>query len=120
MFREQCSVCHTLGGVNAVDELTQSWSTEQMRLNIAQLQQTKPFMPPFAGTAIEVESLVQFLSWTHQGNPDVWPVTSTQEDFGAISARIQGYLDDAGTEPADATSRHNALRELANKRWKDR
>ena len=27
-------------------------------------------MPPFAGTALEVEALVQFLSWNHQDNPD--------------------------------------------------
>lgn len=120
VFREQCSVCHTLGGVNAVDELTHSWSIEQMRLNIAQLQLTKPFMPPFAGTAREVEALVQFLSWIHQGNPDVWPMTSTQDDFGTIIARIQGYLDVAGTEPADASARHKALQELANKRWNGR
>jgi hypothetical protein len=120
VFREQCSVCHTLGGVNAVDELTHSWSIEQMRLNIAQLQQTKPFMPPFAGTALEVEALVQFLYWHHRDNPDVWPMTTTQDDFGEITARIQGYLDEAGTEPADATVRHKALQELANKRWKGR
>jgi mono/diheme cytochrome c family protein len=120
VFREQCSVCHTLGGVNAVDELTHSWSIEQMRLNIAQLQLTKPFMPPFAGTAEEVESLVQFLSWNHQGNPDAWPMTSTQDDFSEIVARIQSYLDEAGTEPADAETRHRALQELANKRWKGR
>jgi mono/diheme cytochrome c family protein len=120
VFREQCSVCHTLGGVNAVDELTHSWSIEQMRLNIAQLQLTKPFMPPFAGTAEEVEALVQFLSWNHQGNPDSWSMTSTQDDFVAIVARIQGYLDEAGTEPADAETRHRALQELANKRWKGR
>ncbi len=120
VFREQCSVCHTLGGVNAVDELTQTWSLEQMRLNIAQLQKTKPFMPPFAGTAIEVEALVQFLSWHHQGNPDSWPMSSTLADFSTVTARIQGYLDEAGTEPADAAERHKALQELANKRWKGR
>lgn len=120
VFREQCSVCHTLGGANAVDDLTSSWSTEQMRLNIAQLQQTKPFMPPFAGTAEEVESLVQFLSWHHQGNPDVWPMTNSQDDSDAIVSRIQTYLDVAGTEPADSTSRHQALKELSNQRWKGR
>ncbi len=47
-------------------------------------------------------------------------MTSTEDDFGAIAARIQGYLDEAGTEPADATARHKALQELANKRWKGR
>ena len=32
-------------------------------MNIAKLQRTKPFMPPFAGNAEEVEALVQWLRW---------------------------------------------------------
>ena len=120
VFREQCSVCHTLGGANAVDDLTNSWSTEQMRLNIAQLQHTKPFMPPFAGTAEEVEALVQFLSWNHLRHPDEFPMTNKQDDSDAILSRIQTYLDAAGTEPADATLRYQALKKLANERWKGR
>ncbi len=118
VFREQCSVCHTLNGVNALSELTHLWSMDQMRLNIAQLQQTKPFMPPFAGTAAEVEAIVQFLSWNHAGNPDTWPVSSNQQDFDETRSRIQIWLDEAGTEPADAVTRHKALQELSNKRWK--
>ena len=55
VFRAQCSVCHTLEGINAVVELAAGWSLDQRRLNIAQLQRTKPFMPPFAGTPAELE-----------------------------------------------------------------
>lgn len=113
VFRDQCSVCHTIGGVNALDDLTSSWSLEQMRLNIAQLQQTKPFMPPFAGTADEVESIVQFLAWHHLKSPDKYTATNSQSDYDAIKARIQSYLDDAGTEPADIRARHRSLRERA-------
>ncbi len=120
VFRDQCSVCHTIGGANAVDDLTSTWSPEQMRLNIAQLQKTKPFMPPFAGTAEEVEALVQFLIWHHQGNPDDWPISILDEEGRRAISRIQGYLDEAGTEPADAEVRHKALQEISNRRWKGR
>lgn len=111
VFREQCSVCHTIGGVNAVDELTSSWSVEQMRLNIAQLQRTKPFMPPFAGTAEEVESIVQFLAWQHHGNPADFASTSDGPSFDTLKSRIQSYLDEAGTEPAELFLRQRALRD---------
>lgn len=49
-YRFQCSVCHTVSGVNGLTHLTGSWSIDQKRMNIAKLQFTKPFMPPFAGT----------------------------------------------------------------------
>ncbi len=51
VYRFQCSVCHTYDGANGLLELTGTWTLDQKRLNIAQLQRTKPFMPPFAGTA---------------------------------------------------------------------
>ena len=117
VFREQCSVCHTLGGANALDELTNSWSLEQMRLNIAQLQQTKAFMPPFAGTAEEVEALVQFLVWNHADHPDSQHMTSDNDDYKGTLARIQTYLDEAGTEPAEPHVRLKALQDRANQRW---
>lgn len=116
VFREQCSVCHTLGGMNAVDELTATWSTEQMRINIAQLQMTKPFMPPFAGTAQEVEALVQLLRWIHQGRPSELPPEVSPSQRAETQARIQAYLDEAGTEPADPHARLKALRDRANSR----
>ena len=40
-----------------------------MRLNIAQLQRTKPFMPPFAGNAADVEALAQWLRWQANHRP---------------------------------------------------
>ena len=66
-FRNLCSVCHTVDGANGLMHLTGTWSAEQMRLNIAKLQRTKPFMPPFAGNAEEVEALVQWLRWNTHG-----------------------------------------------------
>lgn len=98
VFRRQCAVCHTMEGSNAVLHLTESWDTDQMRMNIAKLQQTKPFMPPFAGTARELESLVQYIEWVKFKRPLDW---TDKLDEASVS-RIQQWLDEAGTEPAQA------------------
>jgi hypothetical protein len=64
-------------------------------MNIAHLQHTKPFMPPFAGTAQELESLVQFLNWTTAGSPADWPAAADSQRI----ERIQAWLDESGVEP---------------------
>jgi hypothetical protein len=93
VFRTQCSVCHTLDGANGLLPLTDTWSGEQLRLNISQLQRTKPFMPPFAGNAEEVEALAQWLSWHNAKSPREWPATENPE----MLARIDAWLREAGT-----------------------
>ncbi|MEX0792286.1 MAG: hypothetical protein WD045_04085, partial [Pirellulaceae bacterium] len=70
------------------------WSDDQMRMNIAKLQQTKAFMPPFAGTAEELEALVQFLNWA-DGQP-IEPLAESEHE--AALGRIQEWMDEAGTE----------------------
>lgn len=97
VFRRQCSVCHTIHGTNALHELTGSWDENQMRMNIAKLQHTKAFMPPFAGSASEVEALVQFLNWSNQEKPLKWPISDDPETI----SQIQRWLDEAGTAPGD-------------------
>ncbi|MEZ6035493.1 MAG: cytochrome c [Planctomycetaceae bacterium] len=99
VFRRQCAVCHTMEGSNAVAHLTASWDTNQMRMNIAKLQHTKPFMPPFAGTARELESLVQYIRWVHMKRQHPWPDKTDSK----VIQQIQVWLDEAGTEPADAS-----------------
>jgi hypothetical protein len=101
VFRRQCAVCHTMEGSNAVVHLTGAWDADQMRMNIAKLQQTKPFMPPFAGTAGELESLVQYIQWVHAKRPGSWPGTIDESNL----PKIQRWLDEAGTAPA-GTSPH--------------
>ena len=95
VFRVQCGVCHTWDGANGLAHLTHGWTDDQLRLNIAQLQRTKAFMPPFAGTPKELEALVQWLRWGHAGKPEDWPETSDPE----VLEQIQGYLDEAGVAP---------------------
>jgi len=92
-FRLQCSICHTKDGANGLLPLTRTWTVDQRRLMIAQLQRTKPFMPPFAGTAEELESLVQWLLWEEAGRPKSWPESRDE----VLLARIQGYLNEVGT-----------------------
>lgn len=118
VFRRQCAVCHTVEGANAVVHLTGSWDIDQMRMNIAKLQQTKPFMPPFAGTAQELESLVQFILWSGAGRPASWEqvrsdnhsddgAENSEATPGAILERISRWLDEAGTEPGVFDKNHH-------------
>lgn len=91
VFRSLCSVCHTMNGINGLEHLTESWSIEQKRMNIAKLQKTKAFMPPFAGSPAEVEALVQLLEWRGAKQPAQWP---TNEDSETLH-RIAGWLEEA-------------------------
>lgn len=100
VFRRLCGVCHAVAGVNGVVDLTKTWDVDQMRMNIAKLQQTKPFMPPFAGTPEELESLVQFIKWTGAGRPDAWPEHRDEE----VLTRIERWLAEAGTSAAVPTN----------------
>ena len=95
VFRFHCSVCHTMDGTNALVHLAGNWSQEQKRMNIAQLQRTKTFMPPFAGTPKELEALVQYITWYSADKPDAWPETDEPDTL----AQIKEWLDDVGVEP---------------------
>ena len=96
VYRNLCSVCHTPSGANGLTHVTGGWTDEQLRMNIAKLQRTKPFMPPFGGTAEELESLVQWLRWQNAGQPDEWDDVPPDP---AVLAQIQRWLDEVGTTP---------------------
>ena len=100
VHRVLCDACHTLHGANALVELTRTWTDDQLRLNIAKLQRTKGFMPPFAGDAEDVEALVQLLRWEAAGAPaELGPAARAAPD-PAVLAQIRRWLDEVGTEPA--------------------
>ena len=105
VFRRQCAVCHTMDGANAVLHLTGSWEIEQMRMNIAKLQHTKPFMPPFAGTAEELESLIQYILWYGQDKPAEWTIEAN--DRTEAVQRINEWLREAGTKPGLFDKNHH-------------
>ncbi len=96
VYRFQCSVCHTISGSNGLTHLAGSWTPEQLRMNIAKLQHTKAFMPPFAGNAEEVEALSQLIMWESAGAPPSWTVEPA--DVGQIAE----WLEQAGIEPGTA------------------
>ena len=98
VVRFQCLPCHTMHGANALVHLGGDWTMEQLRMNVAQLQKTKGFMPPFAGPPVEVEAVAQLIKWERAGAPPAWPDTTDP----AVLARIQRWLDEAGTAPAPA------------------
>ena len=84
-------------GANALVELTRTWTDDQLRLNLAKLQRTKGFMPPFAGNAEDVEAVVQLLRWERDGRPATPAAASASPE---ILAQIARWLDEAGTAPA--------------------
>ena len=98
VYRFQCSVCHTIDGANGIVHLAGTWTLDQKRLNIAKLQHTKPFMPPFAGNPEELEALVQVIGWHAAGRPAAWP---EKWDPGALE-QIRKWIDEAGVEPGNA------------------
>ena len=100
VFRFQCSICHTLDGANALRHLTGGWAIDQKRLNIAKLQHTKPFMPPFSGTQTELEALVQFLTWHNADRPATWP----EQHDPLVLAQLERWLAEAGTKPKATNS----------------
>jgi cytochrome d ubiquinol oxidase subunit I len=101
VFRIQCAICHTEKGVNGLVHLTGTWTQDQRRMNIAQLQRTKNFMPPFAGPPEEVEALVQWLGWLEAGEPTRWEPATRVDAL----ADIAEWLAQAGVgtshRPAD-------------------
>ena len=95
VYRFQCSVCHTVAGANGLTHLSGSWSPQQLRMNVAKLQHTKPFMPPFAGNARELEALAQWMMWTNAGTPARW----RSNEAPGQQTQNQRWLDEAGIAP---------------------
>jgi hypothetical protein len=102
VFRALCDACHTLHGANALVELTRTWTDDQLRLNIAKLQRTKGFMPPFAGNAEDVEALVQLLRWERGEQPPGFAPSTSSSTSSDPLAQIARWLDEVGTAPAGA------------------
>lgn len=100
-YRDQCSICHTIVGANALLDLAGTWDADMRRQNFAKLQHLKPFMPPFCGNAEELEALVQYLAWEQQKRPNSWPDPNADPAARRRQLdQIQKWLDAAGTAPA--------------------
>ncbi|MDB4955035.1 MAG: cytochrome bd-type quinol oxidase subunit 1-like protein [Myxococcales bacterium] len=92
--RALCDACHTINGANSLVELTRTWTDDQLGQNIAKLQRTKGFMPPFAGNAEDVEAIGQLLRWEAAGTPAAWPDTTDPKTLQQIAK----WLEEAGTK----------------------
>lgn len=99
VYRLQCSVCHTIDGVNGLTHLAGTWTNDMKRQNISKLQRLKPFMPPFAGSPEELEALIQFIGWQVEHRPAGWNDSTKFDDYARQLQRIQAWMDEAGIEP---------------------
>jgi cytochrome bd-type quinol oxidase subunit 1 len=66
VFRELCASCHTPSAMNGLEHLTRTWDRDLLEQNIRKLHLLKPFMPPFAGSDGDLESLVDYLEWLRE------------------------------------------------------
>jgi mono/diheme cytochrome c family protein len=61
LFAQNCSMCHTLSGVNAMDRRLRGRPEDGIRVIIGHTHDLVPFMPPFSGTDEELQTLAAFL-----------------------------------------------------------
>ena len=81
LFIHQCYACHTIGGMNNdILPRTAQMSYGALRSYIAKIHQVRYFMPPFAGTAEEVDALAAFIAGGLHGKE---VVSLKQENGGA-------------------------------------
>lgn len=62
VFKLDCSACHTVRGYNPVAPLVKDWSEGYIDFQLQRLDELKPFMPPFIGTAAERKALAAWLA----------------------------------------------------------
>jgi cytochrome d ubiquinol oxidase subunit I len=95
VYRFQCGVCHTYDGANGVIELTGAWTLDQKRLNIAQLQRTKPFMPLSQDPA----TLAQIQGWLDEVGTRPGVELVGQVGTSIASERPPGRTGETAKEP---------------------
>lgn len=63
LYYFQCRYCHTINGVNAIQDRVKGWDEQAIYHRIGQLNSpATPFMPPFAGTDEERAALAAYLA----------------------------------------------------------
>ena len=67
LFMQNCSCCHTTGGINSVADRSRTLSRDGIRVILGHLHEMVPFMPPFSGTEEERDKLAAFLYRLAQG-----------------------------------------------------
>ncbi len=67
LFGQNCSVCHTIGGINDIQSKVKGRSLDGVRVIVAHTHDMVPFMSPFSGTQEEQGILASFLYQLGQG-----------------------------------------------------
>ena len=60
VYNAECRICHTPGGTNAIEPLVNRVSRELLTQIVGELDQLKNYMPPFMGTPLEKQALVEY------------------------------------------------------------
>ncbi len=61
LFAQNCSACHTIGGINNIVDRVQGRTADGIYVIIGHTQEMVPFMPPFSGTDQERRAMADFL-----------------------------------------------------------
>jgi len=61
LFARNCSVCHTIGGINDIAKKVDGRTVDGIFVILAHTHEMIPFMPPFSGTEDERRTLAGFL-----------------------------------------------------------
>jgi mono/diheme cytochrome c family protein len=67
LFARNCSVCHTIGGINDIAKKVDGRTVDGIFVILAHTHEMIPFMPPFSGTEEERRTLAGFLYGLSKG-----------------------------------------------------
>jgi mono/diheme cytochrome c family protein len=73
LFKQSCSSCHTIGGVNDIVHRVRGRSLDGIGVILGRTHEMVPFMPPFAGNDAERRVLASFLYDLATGKAPVQP-----------------------------------------------
>ncbi len=61
LFGRNCSACHTIGGINSIQDAVKGRSEDGIIVILGHTHEMVPFMPPFSGTEQERQIMARFL-----------------------------------------------------------
>ncbi|HZK60590.1 MAG TPA: hypothetical protein VFC41_00850 [Anaerovoracaceae bacterium] len=61
LFSRNCSACHTIGGINSIQNAVKGRSEDGIFVILGHTHEMVPFMPPFSGTEQERRIMARFL-----------------------------------------------------------
>ena len=68
LFGRNCSACHTIGGINSIQDAVKGRSEDGIFVILGHTHEMVPFMPPFSGTEQERQLMSRFLFQLANGN----------------------------------------------------